>query len=354
VTSSLVLFGVSAACGARTGLPTGSETCTGTPVGQIRQVPNLYFVLDRSNSMNNGTPQKWGVVRNDVAQLITTLGRDARFGAAWFPLSAAEPCSAGVPVMDLRLGDGLPRTQPGSTANVFFTDTDSDPVGGTPTAATFRALTPKLTRLKGHTFAILATDGGPNCNVTLTCGEDQCTRNIDMDGSCDMVDCVPGGPINCCTAACGRSSTINNCLDATDTVDAVHALAEKGVPTYVIGIPGSEAYSTALDEVAVAGLTERATKPFYYPVDTSSSNSLVDAFANIAARIAASCEIELKHAPSAGNTNVVVDGRIVPKDGIAGWSVKGSIVTLFGATCDQVKQEGQKVVVTEGCPTKLD
>src|ERR1700683_3953551 len=96
LSSCVVLFGVSAACGARTGLPTGALACTGVPVGQIRQVPNLYFILDRSNSMKEGTPSKWEVVRNDVADLITKLGKDAQFGAAWFPLGpVTEQCTEG-------------------------------------------------------------------------------------------------------------------------------------------------------------------------------------------------------------------------------------------------------------------
>jgi hypothetical protein len=354
LTPCAVLFGVSAACGsgARTGLPIGVAACTGVPVSQVRQVPNLYFILDRSNSMSHAsnsmdprTPSKWEVVRHDIASLVTTLGADARFGAAWFPLGAMGPCDAGREIMPPRIGDGLPGTKPGSTAQAFLNATNSPPVGGTPTAATFLALTPELESLPGHTFAILATDGGPNCNPALTCGEDQCTLNL---GSASR-GCTPHGPVNCCDPT---TPGANQCLDADRTVAAVADLAAKGVPTFVIGVPGSEIFASVLDDVAKAGRTARASEPYYYPVNTADASELVDALANIAARIAASCKVELKEAPPGDQTNLVVDGDLVPQSGA--WTVSGNVVTLLGETCDRVRTDGAKVVVTEGCPTLLE
>jgi hypothetical protein len=350
-----IALGVSLACGARTGLPTGAAACTGVPVGLVRQVPNLYFVLDRSGSMleltsPGATTTKWSVVQGDIADLIATLGDDARFGAAWFPAwfpegTGFDPCAAGDEILAPRLGDGQRSTVPGSTAAAFLAATDETPYGGTPTAATFLALTPELAGLEGHTFAILATDGGPNCNRSLTCGIGQCTLNI--DGKCEPPD---GTSPNCCSAGEDGSES---CLDGARTVAAVRALAAAGVPTFVIGVPGSEAYATILDQVAVAGGTARASEPFYYPVNTASSSSLVDALASIAARIAASCRLELVHATTPGDTNVIVEGRIVPASGPDGWTLSGGVVTLLGATCDTVRAEGQKVVVTEGCATRV-
>jgi hypothetical protein len=357
VTSCFVFFGVSAACGARTGLPGEAIACTGEAVGQIRQVPNLYFILDRSSSMTDDN--KWTTVRNDIADLMTTLGSDARFGAAWFPPPTGNSCSAGAEVMSLRFGDEKASTTPGSTANVFLSDTSLPPQGGTPTADTFIALTPKLAGLadqtdpKSHTFAILATDGGPNCNLALTCGVATCCANIDMV----RAQCTPGGSTNCCAPG-GISGFVNpqqDCLDGPRTVAAVAALKAAGVPTFAIGVPGSDApaYVEVLDQVAQAGGTARETKPYYYPVDTSKKNELVDALANIAARIAASCIVELKSSPDPSQTNVVIANTYVPQSGPNGWTLSGNLVTLLGETCDAVKTEGTKIIVTEGCPTVL-
>ena len=358
VTSCAVLFGVSAACGARTGLP--PPTCTGEPVGQVRQVPNLYFILDRSGSMTEGSPSKWDVVRNDIAALMTTLGKEAEFGAAWFPPppppGVRAGCVTGTEIMTLRLGDGRPASAAGSTANTFLTLTNVTPVGGTPTAETFVALTPKLKAVPGHTFAILATDGGPNCNLSLSCGVKECTLNIDsrnigpFDGMKNYV-CEPAGP-SCCDPSAFGTGAQGNCLDGPRTVAAVAALAAAGVPTFAIGVPGSEAYSSILDQIAQVGGTARATNPpLYYKVNTANEHELVDALDNIAARIAASCEVELKHAPSADQANLVVAGKLVPQSGANGWTVSGNFLTLLGKTCDEVRTVGEKVVVTEGCPT---
>ena len=51
--------------------------------------------------------------------------------------------------------------------------------GSTPTAAALRALKPKLAGLGGKTFAVLLTDGAPNCNARLTCDPDACIPNIE-------------------------------------------------------------------------------------------------------------------------------------------------------------------------------
>jgi hypothetical protein len=311
----------------------------------------LYFVLDRSRSMNDGTPPKWPTVRSDIADLMTTLGKDAKFGAAWFPPPNSGSCGQGAEVMSLRLGDGEPASKAGSTANAFLTLTDVAPVGGTPTAETFVALTPELASLPGHTFAILATDGGPNCNSGITCTVATCCANIDRV----LPECVPNGSSNCCAPGVipGFVNPQIDCLDGDRTVSAVAALAKTGVRTFAIGVPGSDApaYASVLDQIAHAGGTARAGPTAYYPVDTSKHNELVDALANIAARIAASCVVELKSTPDPSKTNVVIANNYVPQSGPNGWTLSGNIVTLLGETCDAVQSEGTKIIVTEGCPT---
>jgi hypothetical protein len=265
--------------------------------------------------------------------------------------------------MSPRRGDGLLASTVGSTANAFLTATNVKPFGGTPTADTFTTLTPELTALKGHTFAILATDGGPNCDMTpgATCGVETCTANIDGLGCFQMApnvftDCITDGA-NCCVAS--QCAGALNCLDADRTVAAVAALAHpaqgEGVPTFVIGIPGSKVgpYPQVLDRMAVAGGTPRTNAPdLYYVVDTADSTSLVGALADIAARIAATCAIELEEPPTnPAQVNVVLDGHIIPQDGANGWTISGSIVTILGANCDQVHAGIHRPIVTGGCAT---
>ena len=352
------------ACGARTGLDVpkpGVETvvesdggtCTASNIAVEPNVPNLYFVLDISTSMLNGN--KWDNIRPAVASLIAQLGTDARFAAWVFPNPNPSPnlpnptCAAGAEIMGLRLGDAQ-----GATAKAF-TDAVANivPNGGTPTAATFRALLPVLQNLPGQTFAILATDGGPNCNGSInTCSIDQCTANIDMAG---IPACKPGVQPNCCdpTQHVGNGG---GCLDGDATAQAVSDLAAAGVRTYVMGIPGSTPYAAVLDQLAFAGGTARSGEPRYFAVNSSDEAALASGFQAIAAAAMRSCVLTLHDTVIDPNKlNVYVDGAAVP-NGPDGWSIHGQTVTLQGMTCAQfgmspVDAGSSPVRVTQGCPT---
>jgi hypothetical protein len=352
---ALVSFGVVMACGARTGLPLGPLPCDGTALPLVPRAPNLYFILDHSGSMVEDI--KWQTVREAVANLIVSLGQKATFGAAAFPSPNTNECATGNEVMALTPGDGLAYTQAGSTAFAFLAATNVRPFGGTPTAATFRALTPELATLEGHTFAVLATDGGPDCNPEVTsCAIDECTPNLSPDPS--DPGCTP--TFNCCGPIHGNPE---NCLDAVRTVAAVAALKEAGVLTFVIGLPSSEAFANVLDEMATAGGTAQTTEPLYYPVGLNAdgqadSTALDSALTAIATRIITSCDLTLEDPPPSGPDliNVVLDGKTVPQRGSNGWALDGKTVTLFGQACDQLQEAGlgdagTQYAVTSGCPT---
>jgi len=351
VVAALALAGTPwmSACGARSWLPadqTADDTqnpdgasCVGTDVPLQPNVPNLYFVLDVSGSMLEN--DKWVNVRAAVASLVNQVGANAKFGVTVFPAPGTNDCAAGVEVMSLRLGDSL-----GNTETAFMAATAITPAGGTPTAATFRSLVPKLRDLPGFTFVILATDGGPNCDPTITqCSVDQCTSNIDQANMC-----MPGGPMNCCT---GINGNVLGCLDGDATAQAVSALRAAGVQTYVMGIPGSAPYTAVLDQVAVAGGTARPVEPLYYQVDSPDTTALAGAFQQIADAAMKSCTLILGRAPGDPNkVNVAVDGTVVPSEGPNGWALHGQTVTLSGAACGAVQADSAPTVhVVEGCPT---
>ena len=359
-TWTLALCGIGfIACGARTGLPVGDleigmaadggttdasmddvGSCVGAVIALDLNAPNLYFVLDHSTSMKE--MDKWTNMRTVVADLMTQIGPGARFGAAMFPPAPGTVnCGPGAEVMSVRQGD----TQ-GMTANAFLAATASTPNGGTPTAATLRALRPKLMELSGgSTFVILATDGGPNCNPDLSCQVGACTLNIDAN---DM-SCPAGGPNNCCAAPPATNGI--GCLDGTATAEAAAELDTAGIQTFVMGIPGSAPYSTVLDEIAVAGGTSRSSEPLYFRVDTSDTGALAGALAQIAMQTGAGCTFSLKTPPShPEGAQVTVGGAGVAPGGQDGWSLSGSTLTLGGASCSAARNAGAMAVkLIDGC-----
>ncbi len=305
--------------------------------------PNLYFVLDHSGSMNED--DKWVTVRISIGRLMTEIGPRANFGAAIFPNpSSSNPCATGLEVAPLRRGDSPPGTQ-GPTTHALLTSIAIPAYGGTPTAATIEALTPLIASFHGKTYAILATDGGPNCNPALACTADTCTINLDDN----IAGCTPTGP-SCCPAGAAGSL---DCLDSNATIDAVTALAARGVPTYVIGVPGSAPYASLLDTLAQVGGTARSTPPYYYPVDTTDQAAFYSALSQIAAKVTATCVLPLgMKPPDPGLINVYLNGHVIPKAGADGWKYANDTVTLLGKSCtDVLDGDALDVRVVAGCPT---
>jgi hypothetical protein len=314
------------------------QACMGHPIQLTVNAPNLYFVLDHSTSMNEN--DKWPNVRQVVAQLMTQIGAGARFGAMMFPgVSTVDSCAVGVQILPVQQGDVQ-----GRLANTFLDATTAAPGGGTPTAATLESLVTTLSGLLGQTFVILATDGGPNCDASApSCTVDACTSNI------DAVDarCAPGGD-NCCAPPLG--STVS-CLDGDATEAAARDLSASGVETFVLGIPGSAAYETILDQVAIAGGTARPSEPRYYQVTTADDAALASAFAQIVQQTGAGCTFTLATPPTVSvGLRAVLNGVVLPESGPNRWSLTGTTLTLFGTSCTMVKSDGApSLVFYDGC-----
>lgn len=303
--------------------------------------PNLYFVLDRSGSMAES--DKWGRVRVVMASILRGLGPRANFGAMVFPGYEHDTCAPPREILSIRPGD--PPGADGPTTRGLLEATRTAPYGGTPTAAALREVLPKLRAAEGKSFVILATDGGPNCNTSLACTSDGCIPNIE-----NVPGCPRDGSPNCCMPPEGY---LEACLDAAATKAAAAALNAAGFPVYVIGIPGSATYATLLDEVAVAGGTALPGTPRHYRVGTTSEADILAALKRVAAKIVATCELSLREPPAAPErVNVYLDGQVLPKDPVDGWSLDGADVTLHGAACDRVLAgDVLDVRIIAGCPT---
>jgi hypothetical protein len=307
--------------------------------------PTLYFVLDRSGSMTE--LNKWNTVRNVLETVTVALGGRAAFGAAVFPDPRANSCAVGHQVFAPAVGDGLNGVPGPVDRTLFYTLGAIAANGGTPTAATLQALLPGLKSIKGKTYVILATDGGPNCNANAACSASMCTLNIESDNGC-----TPTGT-NCCTPQAMPGAPQLACLDAQPTIDAVTAIAGAGIPVYVVGVPGSEPYAQLLDALATAGGTARTSEPLYYAVSTADEQALFSAISKIAAKVTGSCTLTLDNAPPDPSlVNVFLNGNAIAQTGPNGWTLSGTTVTILGTSCQSILDgDVLDVRVVAGCPT---
>jgi hypothetical protein len=198
---------------------------------------------------------------------------------------------------------------------------------------------------------LLATDGGPNCvSEDAPCAASECTLNI--DGEC------PDGVPNCCA----KNLETEACLDDDGAVRAVTALAEAGIKTIVVGIPGTEEYEATLNAMAEAGgLPAKGDTRYYAVAEGGGAEGLTDALLSITDTLIRTCEFELaSQPPFLDRVNVEVDGEIVPRvveGDDEGWdyadeSASPPTVVLKGKTCELVESEGaQTVKILYGCET---
>jgi hypothetical protein len=322
--------------------PADASGYCGNQIHQITQAPpTVYFLFDVSGSMSNRVPggTRFSVVQAAAAKLVRDLRYVIRAGAAAFPVQAAsDPCHVGAEIYAPRFNDPV---------GFDLATASLQPFGGTPTAATLAALGPGLASLPGKTIVVLATDGGPNCNLGASCSLAECTENIE---GCSPGDTCCAASVNCCAA--GGPAGPSACIDHAATVAAVAAIAASGVRVYVIGIPGSQPYAAVLTDMAFAGGAAMASVPFYYDVqDLSTLGSVLSAIAGAAVP----CDITVDDPPSTpGDTNVYLDQTLVLYDPDDGWTWSApNVVTLHGAACLSL-QSGQvkQVQVVSGCPTQ--
>jgi hypothetical protein len=316
-------------------------------------VPNVYFVLDRSGSMAELVPEtgknRYTHVRDAAVSMVQSLGALINVGAALFPYGNLDedPCDTGNQVFPVTAGDPKPAdpgAPPGPVTTGLSNAVDIVPSGGTPVSATLKSLAPALGGLQGRTLVLLCTDGGPNCNPNASCIAAECMPVI--EGVC------PGGD-NCCAKGYPNGGP-ELCLDRPATVAAVDALHALGIDVYVIGIPGSEIYASVLDQMAEAGGTAQSTGDAKYH-KVEDLTALAGVFEQIA-QAAISCTLPLADPPrEKGFTNVYLDCDVVALEPIDGWWwIDDATVELRGEACKKLKSGAvSKISVVSGCPTEL-
>ncbi len=291
--------------------------------------PEVFLVVDRSGSMlesgANPPATKWEELVAAMDAVLTQFENQIQFGLLMYP--TGDECATSGPQVQVGLSNRLAVLSRLNTAA---------PAGGTPTAA---ALTNAQHALdaRGNTeaarFVILATDGGPNCNYSLSADPScQC-------GLSDAAYCCTNYPNGVCYFG-------QYCLDDTHTVEVISSLHQAGIDTFVIGLAGTAAYAEALDAMADAGGRAQNGPTHYY--DAADQAALTAALTDIAGSVI-SCRIELEEAPDYPNlVHIYMDGSEVPRDPSDGWDytdASNTAIELYGEACERLK-DGDDHVIT--------
>ena len=287
--------------------------------------PDIVLVVDRSLSMDEDIPgggSKWDALLTAVDNVTHALESVVHFGMASYP-SGSGTCGTGRVHIDPDL----------DTADAIVDRLRSDGTGGaTPTAPTLDAVRSYLAMPRtGHDgdprAVILATDGAPNCNDSLD--GSSCTCTVGGGGG--------GGD-------CGGGSF---CLDDTRTYAAIDASSADGIPVYVVGLPGTEAYADILSEMARRGGTARAGDPAYYAAGDGAE--LETALTSIAEGLV-TCTFEMEVAPeNPRRVQILIDGMDVPHTDTMtdGWDytdASNTTIEIHGTWCDLLGDGGAHTV----------
>jgi hypothetical protein len=364
---ALPVGGTSGSGGASTGMAGEGGGCGKTDLAAEPPAVSVLVLVDKSSSMNvtptGFTEDKWTALGSALGQALDAAAASVAFGLDFYPFGDDRDPMAPLDYCEMpTTSEILVPIGPGTTTVPLIDEALSayQPAGATPTAAALARALDYFTAgagadIAGDRYVLLATDGGPNCNSELECDIDACTLN--MDG----LNC---GGQNCCDASLDADGPLS-CLDEDETVLAVAALADAGVRTFVVGIPGTSAYGATLDAMAVAGLAENpAAPPSYYRVESmGGTEGLAEVLTRITRGVIRSCRLQLTSTPSdpdyEGLLNVEIDGQDVPQMGDDGWVVDRTTdpptIVLKGATCALIETQGaEQVSITYGCPTVTD
>jgi Mg-chelatase subunit ChlD len=299
-----------------------SDAAACSPQTLERQAPDLLLLLDRSGSMTNQVDdsacpvgafdagacvRKWEEVTKAINQVVAETESSLHWGLKYFPNDVSCGIQPGVAVA----------AGAKSAASIAASIAVNAPMAGkTPTRVAVASAGEYLNGLHDGNpkVVLLATDGLPTC--------------------------TPGAP----------SPSLQ---DVAGTVAAIKALADSGIPVYVIGIGTIAMGTMTLNEMAMAGGRPRAGDLAYYPVE--SSQTLVDALHAIGAQTGV-CAYALPSVPTKPSDVVIsTSGLVIPHDAAhaEGWDYDAMMnsIQLYGTWCAKDKTAAlTTVVATERCP----
>ncbi len=350
------------------------QTCSQTNLQADVRTVNMLLVLDESGSMkfspSAADPNtKWTEMTQALQGVLPAYANDIDFGLLLYPYdkngldpnNAQSSCALD---LDGNSWDVHVPIAHGTQNLDLVTQTvvTAQPAGGTPTANALSRAYAYYTQgagrdLKGSKWVLLATDGGPNCNSQITCGAEACTMNL--DGKCGSAS------LNCCDPVATNGAGNLSCLDDAAVVKQIELLKKAEIQTYVIGIPGSEAYAGTLDKMAIAGGAPNPNGGAhqYYAVSANNAlQDLKDALNGIITQLVKTCDITLSSTPTNQSAvQAVADCDLIPPvtpgslDAGAGgfyidYGQSPAHLVLTGSYCDRIMTLGaNRLDVIVGC-----
>jgi hypothetical protein len=240
--------------------------------------PNLFLVVDKSGSMKDkvdpsctgSCPTKIAALQGAMDTFLTQSGSAAHLGMFAFPTNAT--CGPGDITQAVQLDVGNDdSTRLAQAALLVKTQIDLlVPNGGTPTGATLHQLstyTPLQARDRSN-YAVLMTDGEPNCN--------------------------PANDVNTCTCTTPGVSPCNSgpsnlCLDDTGTASEIALLKDKGIKTIVIGFGADVAGSGGASVLATLAAAGGFSRPCSSGADCDPGDSCNAGGVDLCGRAASVC-----------------------------------------------------------------
>ncbi|MGC4070320.1 MAG: VWA domain-containing protein [Polyangiaceae bacterium] len=350
------------------------EACNSTNMSAVYSDIHMLIVLDKSGSIDqspvgfNGKT-KWAATKEALTAALQSSNDQVRYGLVMYPYSEGEPIPAdcGLRCCELPTGSAavnVPIKDAAESVPAILDKLENtNPGGGTPTALALAAAYdyyingPGVNLPAGDKYVMLATDGGPNCSEGITCESATCTADMDKQGSCGTKT------INCCAeslASSGGGPTL--CLDDQGVLEQIRNLRDKGIKTFVVGIPGTENYKTYLTAFADAGGApdpKNETLKYYEVSAAQGVEGLTQTFKSITESLVRSCDVKLANAPvDSGKLNVAVECELLQQgEGDAvNWvyneNADDPVITIKGDTCNRIETQGvTRIDVIEGCTT---
>jgi hypothetical protein len=327
------------------------DSCASTEVTSTLTPANLYFVIDRSGSMNcnlpsdgqpssqceafpgpiNGNPTKWELTEAALNTAIDDLEVAGNISAGMVVFPRPNSDCAVTQTPDVAIAT-LNLAQNNALSNFL---SQVDPKGKTPLAGalilSYAHLYDQIKAgaLKGNVFVVLLTDGFETC----------------------------------------KPSELPKLLGAD--MDSAEAL---NIRTFVIGVPGSEDGRATLSQMAWEGNTAKSPTCTHNPTPANVGNCHFDmttsanfgqdlqaALAQISGTVL-SCELAMPTAPAGKkideeSVKVIVSGTEitkeegVPCDNANGWqfSPDKTKVLLCGTACESAKQPSASIKIDLGC-----